>query len=128
MTARLIIEAVLLLVVVIACWLGVLGMWTMRTPMQALHYLALPATAGAIALVIAIFVKTGNSQVAWKTVMIWAVMLATNSLVAHATARAFRARQLGHWQPQDGDPIKWIHSQNNQRRRDESGHAQQEER
>lgn len=109
MTARSISEAVLLSAVVASCWLGVLGMWKMRTPMQALHYLALPATAGAAALVAAVFVETGNSQVAWKTVMIWAVMLATNSIVAHATARAFRARELGHWEPKDEDPMQWVH-------------------
>lgn len=109
MTTRTIVEALLLGIVVLSCWLGVIGMWRMRTPVQALHYLAVPATAGAAALVVAIFVKTGNSQIAWKMVMIWAVMLAANSIVAHATARAFRARELGHWQPKDGDSMQWIH-------------------
>lgn len=109
MTSRTILEAVLLAVVVASCWLGVVGMWRMPTPVQALHYLALPATAGAAALVMVIFVETGNSQIAWKAVLIWAVMLATNSIVAHATARAFRARELGYWEPKDGDPIQWVH-------------------
>ena len=109
MTAHTIIEAALLTIVVATCWLGVVGMWKMRTPVQALHYLALPATAGAAALVIAIFAETGNSQTAWKTVMIWVVMLATNSIVAHATARAFRTRELGRWRAVDGDPVVWVH-------------------
>jgi multisubunit Na+/H+ antiporter MnhG subunit len=109
MTARSIIEAVLLGTVIVSCWLGVIGMWRMRTPVQALHYLALPATAGGAALVVSIFVQSGNSQIAWKAVLIWAVMLATNSVVAHATARAFRSRELGPWQPKDGDPMEWVH-------------------
>jgi multisubunit Na+/H+ antiporter MnhG subunit len=109
MTTPSIVEAVLLATVVTSCWVGVIGMWKMRTPVQALHYLGLPATAGAAALVAAIFVKTGNSQTAWKMVLIWVIMLATNSIVAHATARAFRARELGHWEPKDGDPMQWVH-------------------
>lgn len=113
MTTHTIIETALLALLVVACWFGVLGMWRMPTPIQALHYLALPATTGAFALVLAIFVETGNSQVAWKTVMICAVMLATNSIVAHATARAFRARELGHWEPKDGDPFQWVHPREN---------------
>ena len=109
MTAKSVIEAVLLAVVVAICWFGVIGMWRMRTPTAALHYLALPATAGMASLIIAMFVKTGNSQIAWKTVMIGAVMLATNSIVAHATARAFRSREVGHWEPLDGDPMERVH-------------------
>jgi multisubunit Na+/H+ antiporter MnhG subunit len=107
-TTRTILEAVLLGMVVASCWLGVAGMWRMRTPVQALHYLALPATAGGAALVAVMFVAEGNSQIAWKAVMIWAVLLTTNSIVAHATARAFRARELGHWEPNDGDPLEWV--------------------
>ena len=33
----------------IFCWLGVLGMWRMREPMQALHYLALPVWGATVA-------------------------------------------------------------------------------
>jgi len=108
-TATAIAEAVLLSLLVVFCWLGVLGMWRMRQPVEALHYLALPATVGGALLVAATFLETGNSQTAWKTVIIWGVMLASNSIVAHATARAFRARELGHWEPRDGDPMQWVH-------------------
>ena len=31
-----------------------------------------------------------------------------NSVGTHATARAFRARELGHWEPRDGDPIEFV--------------------
>lgn len=108
MTTSAILEAALLVLLVAFCWLGVIGMWRMRTPTEALHYLALPATAGGALLVTVIFLATGNSETAWKTVLIWIVMLATNSIVAHATARAFRQRQLGHWEPRDGDPMQWV--------------------
>jgi energy-converting hydrogenase B subunit D len=54
---------------IVSCWLGVLGMWRMREPMQALHYLALPAWGATIFLTAAVFLQTGNSQAAWKTLL-----------------------------------------------------------
>ncbi|HEY1575665.1 MAG TPA: monovalent cation/H(+) antiporter subunit G [Terracidiphilus sp.] len=104
-------EVVLLAGVVLLCWLGVLGMWRMKEPMQALHYLSLPATAGAILLTIAVFVSQRIAEGFWKVVLIAMILLATNSVVTHATARAFRARELGHWEPLDGDPMEIVHEE-----------------
>ena len=106
-----VVETVLLGAVVLLCWLGVLGMWRMREPMQALHYLSLPATAGAILLTIAVLVSQGLGQAFWKVLLITAILIATNSVVNHATARAFRARELGHWEPIDGDPMEIVHEE-----------------
>ncbi len=108
MTARSMIEVALLTLVVLACWLGVIGVWRMREPTQALHYLSLPSTVGAIVLTVAIFVGVGPNQAAWKMLLIAGVLFATNSIVSHATARAFRARELGHWEPMDGDPMEFV--------------------
>jgi multisubunit Na+/H+ antiporter MnhG subunit len=102
------LEIVLLAGVVLLCWLGVLGMWRMKEPMQALHYLSLPATAGAILLTIAIFVSQGIAQAFWKVVLIAGILVASNSIVTHATARAFRTREIGHWEPLDGDPMEVV--------------------
>jgi multisubunit Na+/H+ antiporter MnhG subunit len=110
MTAPSVVECVLLGGVVLFCWIGSLGMLVMREPMQSLHYLSLPACAGSFLLVIAVFVKTGSSQAAWKSLLIFFVLLAANSVVAHATARAFRTRALGHWEPRPGDPAEFIPS------------------
>lgn len=107
MTAHTIIEAVLLAIVVLLCWIGAAGMIRMREPMQSLHYLALPAM-GTVVLTAAVFVTTGNSNAAWKTLFIAITLLSINSVVAHATARAFRTRELGHWQPRAGDPIEFV--------------------
>lgn len=101
-------QAVLLVGVVLLCWLGVLGMWRMKEPMQALHYLSLPATAAAILLTVAVFVSQGIVQGSWKVVLIAVILLGTNSVVTHATARAFRSRELGHWEPLDGDPMEIV--------------------
>jgi monovalent cation/proton antiporter MnhG/PhaG subunit len=101
-------ETLLLVLLVLACWLGVLGMWRMREPMQALHYLSLPASLGGMFLVIAVFLEEGSSQISWKTLLIAAILFTINSVGTHATARAFRARELGHWEPLDGDPIEFV--------------------
>jgi len=105
-------EVALLTVVVLLCWLGVLGMWRMKEPTQALHYLSLPATAGAILLTIAVLIAQGPRQTFWKVALITLILLLTNSVVAHATARAFRERKLGHWEPREGDPMEIVREEN----------------
>jgi multisubunit Na+/H+ antiporter MnhG subunit len=99
---------ILLCLVVLFCWLGVLGMWRMREPVQALHYLSLPVWGATVFLTAAVFLQTGNSQAGWKTLLICIVLLAINSVVTHATARAFRTREIGHWQPRPGDPVESV--------------------
>ena len=100
-------EAILLGIVVLCAWLGVLGMLRMKEPTQSLHYLSLPAVGG-IALTVAVFLETGSSQASWKMALISVMLLAVNSVVTHATARAFRTRELGHWEPRNGDPIEFV--------------------
>lgn len=108
MNAKMIFEAILLVGVVLSCWIGVIGMLRMREPMQAMHYLSLPACLGSVLLTIAVFLQTGNSNTAWKTLLICVLLLAVNSVVTHAIARAFRTRQLGHWEPRPGDPVEYV--------------------
>lgn len=110
MSAHSIAVDVLLGVTVLACWTGVAGMLRMREPVQALHYLTLPATVGVFAVTVAVFVETGFSSTAWKVLLIALILLAINSVVTHATARAFRTRERGHWEPRDGDPIEFVPS------------------
>lgn len=100
--------AVLLGMVTLLCWLGVIGMLRMRTPVQALHYLALPAGLGMICLTVAVFVQTGASQASAKCVAILVLLLASNSVGTHAAARAFRARELGRWEPYPDDDIEFM--------------------
>ncbi len=104
MTRHNFFEAFLLAGVVACCWIGVVGMLRKRVPMQALDYLSLPACSGSILLVAAVFMHTGSSSAAWKTVAICLVLLAINSIVTHATARALRSRERGYWKllPNDG--------------------------
>lgn len=103
-----VIIVVLLAAVVFLCWGGTLGAWRMREPTQALHYLALPTTSAGILLTIAVFVETGWSSASLKTAMIAAILIITNSVGTHATARAIRTRQLGHWEPRKEDGVEFI--------------------
>lgn len=101
------IVSVLLVAVVLLCWIGVVGMWRMREPLQALHYLSLPASLGAVLLAVAVFCHDGFNQVSMKTVLIAGVLLAFNSVVTHATARAFRIRAVCEGDTDDPDALQF---------------------
>lgn len=88
----------------LSCWAGALGMVRMRDPYQSLHYLGVPAIVGMGALTLAVFLKTGWTQAGWKSAIILAILVASNSVGTHAAARAFRQREKGHWEPQPDDP------------------------
>lgn len=98
---------------VLCCWIGALGTWRMRRPMQALHYLALPTGIGAIFLTVAIVLKTGWGSTSAKTIAICAVLIVTNAVGAHATARAIRTRQLDHWEGREQEGVEFIREDSN---------------
>jgi multisubunit Na+/H+ antiporter MnhG subunit len=102
------IIAASLALVVLSCWIGALGAWRMHKPVQALHYLALPTGAGAVFLVVAVVVETGWGTTAAKVIAICVILIVTNAVGAHAAARAFRTRKLGHWEPREEDGVEFI--------------------
>ncbi|MBW4044379.1 cation:proton antiporter [Acidipila rosea] len=109
--------AILLGGVAAMCWLGCIGMLRMKTPTEALHYLALPAGFGAMFLVAAVSIEEGWSSATAKMILIAVLMLAFNSVVAHATARALRVRALGHWQPSPEDGVEYLPAGSDEERR-----------
>lgn len=108
MTAPHIAVLVFLVSTAVACWVGVIGMWWMKTPMQALNYMSLPAAVGSVTLTVAVVCQTGGSQATAKCILIAAILIAINSVVTHATARAFRVRQIGHWEPRPEDRVEFM--------------------
>ena len=102
---------VLLVITAVLCWLGVLGMWRMRQPIQALQYMSLPAAFASITLTVAVACRTGASQATAKCVAIAVILIAINSVVTHATARAFRVRELGHWEPRPEDGVEFLETE-----------------
>lgn len=102
------IQNVLLGAIVVLCWVGCIGMLRMREPTQALNYLSFPAAVAAVLLPLAFLCLSGWSIATLKAAMIALLLLASNSVVAHATARAIRVRALGHWEPREGDDIEYV--------------------
>ena len=98
MSAHSIVILILLATAAFFCVAGVLGMWRMREPTQALHYIALPATAGILCVTVAVFLQTGFGVTGLKSAAITLILLSINSVVAHATARAFYIRNQGRGQ------------------------------
>lgn len=97
-----------LVLVVVGCWAGVLGAWRMREPTQALHYLSLPSSLSAVFLAVAVVLGTGWGSTTGKTFAIVLILLGTNSVGTHATARAIRVRKLGHWKPREEDGVEFL--------------------
>ena len=104
----LVIQNVLLGAIVLSCWLGCIGMLRMKDPTQALHYLSFPNGIAAVLLPFAFFCVSGWSIATLKAAMIALLLLASNSVVTQATARAIRVRTLGHWEPHKDDGIEFV--------------------
>ncbi len=102
------LQNAVLAVLALTCWLGCIGMLRMRNATQALHYVSLPSSIAAPLLPLAVWCVTGWSVATLKAGLIALFLLASNSVVAHATARAFRVRKLGHWQPREGDRLDYL--------------------
>ncbi len=117
MTAHHVTVISLLAIVVAFCWLGAVGMWRMREPQQALHFLSLPASVGVVVLTVAVFIEKGFGQVSLKTALIAVILLGINSVVSHATARAFRLRDLGAGESTDPDALRFEDSRSLRRPR-----------
>ena len=69
---------------------SVLGMLRMRDAYQRMHYIAPPASFGAILITIAIFLQRGLKPESFKALFTTVVLIGMNTVVTHAAARAFR--------------------------------------
>jgi multisubunit Na+/H+ antiporter MnhG subunit len=81
------------------------GMLRMRDAYQQIHYLSPPAAFAVPLLVIAIALQQGVKPETFKSLFIVLVLLAMNSIVSHATARAFRIREMSDWNPAAGQEV-----------------------
>jgi multisubunit Na+/H+ antiporter MnhG subunit len=89
----------------IVCSIGVL---VMRDAYQRIHFSFPVVTICIFLIAVAVFVEERDSQARIKIVMIFALMMTTNSILSHATARAIRIRSLGRWEPaaEEGIPVR----------------------
>ena len=89
-----------------AVWAGCLGVVAMRNEYERLHFMAPMSTVSVGAILAAVVVQEGWGQSAVNMSLILVALVFTNAVLAHATARAARVRELGQWQPAEGEKVE----------------------
>jgi monovalent cation/proton antiporter MnhG/PhaG subunit len=89
--------AALLALGIAVTWLSCLGVLLMRDPYDRLHYTAPAAALAPVLIAAAVVVEEGLSAAGIKAVLIAIVLVGTNPVLGHATARAARIREHGQW-------------------------------
>lgn len=92
-----IVAYVLLGLGVAATLVSCLGVLVMPNVFDRLHYTAPATTIGAFAIALSIVVEEGWFAASVKSMLVFVLLLLTNPVLTHATARAARIRQFGHW-------------------------------
>jgi multicomponent Na+:H+ antiporter subunit G len=92
----------LAVVVLLAFGVGVtllscLGVLVMRDPYDRLHYTGPAAVLTPVAIAAAVVLEEQLSAAGIKALLIALVLVVTNPVLGHATARAARIRQFGEW-------------------------------
>jgi monovalent cation/proton antiporter MnhG/PhaG subunit len=100
-----IVIEVLLAAAVLVTLVSVLGMWRMSDPYQRMHYIAPPASLSAIFITVAIFLQQGMKAECFKALFTTLVLIAMNTAVTHAAARAFRIAEVKNWDPARGEEV-----------------------
>ncbi|HLX75159.1 MAG TPA: monovalent cation/H(+) antiporter subunit G [Terriglobales bacterium] len=108
MSAATIAVEVLVWVAVLTCLICCLGIAVMKDFFERLHYMATVSTVATVALLIAVVIQQGWGQAAIKMSLIVVVLFLMNAVLTHATARAARVRELGHWQPAPDEKIEGL--------------------
>jgi len=92
------VSAILLAIGVAAVLLTAAGVVLSRNVYQRLHYLAPASTVGVICVALAILVHEGFSQAGVKAIITALILFVMNPVLTHATARAARVHERGHWE------------------------------
>ena len=88
-----------------AALLSSLGILMVRDFYERLHYMGPTGSVGAVAVVAALLLKDSFSSSSVKVILVGVLLVISNSVLTHATARAGRIHQLGDWKPQKGENI-----------------------
>jgi multicomponent Na+:H+ antiporter subunit G len=108
MTSQHVAEALLLAVgvgVELLCCIGILAM---ENVYDRLHYLAPATTLGSAAIVTAVLIQEGMTQPGIKSILIFCALFLAGPVLAHATARAARARHYEDWTVQQDENVKQL--------------------
>jgi multisubunit Na+/H+ antiporter MnhG subunit len=85
--------------------LSCIGMLAARDHFPRMHFMAPVADISAVVVVVAVGVQEGWGQPLIKAILVCLVLIVMNAVLAHATARATRVRDYGHWTAQPGEAI-----------------------
>lgn len=101
---------VLLWAAVLITIVSVLGMLRVRDPYQRMHYISPPASLNSFLIAIAIFIQRGLKPESFKALFVVFVLVGMNTIVTHATARAFRIAEVPDWDPAEGEEVPILSS------------------
>lgn len=87
------VAGVLLAIGVLAFAFTAVGLLFSRDVYDQIHYLAPGSLMGTVAFVAAVLVHEGFSQMGAKSILILILLLISNPVLSHATARAARVRR-----------------------------------
>jgi multicomponent Na+:H+ antiporter subunit G len=100
-----IVIALLLTGAVVIVALCVLGLFTVSDSFDRLHFLSPVTSIGAVLVAAAIVVEEALSTSGVKAILTVGLLLLTSPILSHATARAARVRQYGHWKALPGEEV-----------------------
>jgi multicomponent Na+:H+ antiporter subunit G len=109
MSPRGVLVAALLVVGVGVTLAACVGVLVMRDAYDRLHYTAPATTIAPLAIAAAVVLEESLSAAGVKALLVALVLLVTNPVLTHATARAARVRQFGEWTVQEGEQVKGEH-------------------
>jgi len=97
---------VLVCVAVVLTLLSTWLMLRMKDEYQMMHFMSVPASIAAAVITAAIIIQQGWKAESFKAMFITLVLIAMNAAVTHASARAFRIRQVrDKWRPAEGQEV-----------------------
>jgi multicomponent Na+:H+ antiporter subunit G len=83
----------LLVLGVLASWLGSLALFRLRTPYQRIHCVAFVTVVGGFCFCLAVLLTHPGSPLGWKAAFILVVLACAGAVVSHATGRALLLRE-----------------------------------
>jgi multicomponent Na+:H+ antiporter subunit G len=96
---------VLLAIAVISALLSTLGMVLMKDFFERLHYMSTLTTISSFCLLMAVVIEEGWGQATIKMCLIFLILLVTNAVLTHATARGAWIHTFGRWPPDPDAPL-----------------------
>jgi multicomponent Na+:H+ antiporter subunit G len=103
MSLRELAVTALLVLGVAVTLLSCAGVLLMRDPYDRLHYTGPAAVIPPVAIAAAVVLEERLSAAGIKALVIALVLVVTNPVLGHATARAARIREHGQWMVRDDE-------------------------